>query len=57
MKSEPTGSLTIEGPYSRSIVPSSIGSGIGSITGEKIAAYNQDVTLFLGQFGVKGASK
>lgn len=57
MKSKPTGFLTIEGPYSRSIVPSSIGSGIGSITGEKIAAYNQDVTLFLGQFGVKRAGK
>jgi hypothetical protein len=57
MKSKPTGFLTIEGPYSRSILPSSIGSGIGGITGEKIASYSQDVSIFLGQFESKGVEK
>ena len=46
LQSKPTGFLTIEGPYTRSILPSSIGSGVGSIAGEKIASYSEDVTFF-----------
>jgi hypothetical protein len=47
--SKPTGILTIEGPYSKSILPSSVGSGVGSVVGEKISTYGADVKDFLNQ--------
>jgi len=50
MMAMPRGFLEIEGPYSRSILPSAIGSGIGSVVGEKIGSYGSDVELFIDQF-------
>ena len=48
--SKPTGFLTIEGPYSKNILPSSVGSGVGSVIGEKVSTYSADVKDFLSQF-------
>ncbi len=48
--SKPTGFLTIEGPYSQSLLPSSVGAGVGSVIGEKISSYGDEVKVFLQQF-------
>jgi hemolysin activation/secretion protein len=48
--SKPTGFLTIEGPYSQSLLPSSVGAGVGSVIGEKISSYGDEVKIFLQQF-------
>lgn len=37
MKSKPTGFLTIEGPYSKSMVPSTLGNMSGSVVSESAA--------------------
>lgn len=48
--SKPTGVLTIEGPYARSIWPSTAASATGGVIGEKISSYTTDLQEFLNQF-------
>ena len=54
MKSKPTGFLTIEGPYSRSILPSTLGNMAGSGASEAAPGYFQS---YIDQFRLAGAAK
>jgi 3-deoxy-D-arabino-heptulosonate 7-phosphate (DAHP) synthase len=54
MKAKPTGFLTIEGPYSRSALPSTMGNMVGSGATETTSTYLQN---YIDQFRLVGAAK
>jgi hypothetical protein len=54
MKSKPAGFLTIEGPYSKSILPSTLGNITGSAASEATTGYLQG---YIDQFRLTGVTK